>query len=267
MIPIVVFPTLVEHYVHHFEHLFSDDGLVQFKRYITGLLVSENKTIAGINQLFIQESRNQSSLNRWLSSSPVSYTDLNNARLAMMASLAKTKIKPRNGSLSLDDTLLSHYGQDFEKIAKLYDHVSNSYVWAHNLVSLHYSDDVTDYPIDLQMWEPADLEKIESGLLQADVKLKEQKLALKESNPKKWRQYLLGVWSRNKTNPDVAPLYHSKLEIAKILLKRWVEANPDLKLPVSFDSWYTQPAFCRYLNDDLQLSYVGTLRKDRKSVV
>ena len=47
----------------------------------------------------------------------------------------------------MDDTLLSHYGQDFEQIAKLYDHVSESYVWAHDLVTLHYSDDDTDYPL------------------------------------------------------------------------------------------------------------------------
>ena len=30
------------------------------------------------------------------------------------------------------------------QIAKLYDHTSASYVWAHNLVTLHYSDDETD---------------------------------------------------------------------------------------------------------------------------
>ena len=33
------------------------------------------------------------------------------------------------------------------QIAKLFDHVSESYVWAHDLVTLHYSDDDTDYPL------------------------------------------------------------------------------------------------------------------------
>ena len=58
------------------------------------------------------------------------------------------------------------------------------------------SDDQTDYPFHFQLWEPADLDKIEQGLQAAHIRLRESQFALKESNPKKWRQYLLGVWSR-----------------------------------------------------------------------
>ena len=267
MIPITEFPTLVEHYAPHFEDVFSEEGYVQFKRYISGLLVGENKTIAGINQLFVTESRNQSSLNRWLKNSPFDREALNKARLEMLNSVPRTRMKPTKGVIGLDDSLLTHYGQDFEKIAKLYDHVTNSYVWAHNLVSLHYSDEQTDYPIDLQLWEPADLEKIEEGLRKVNIKLKESKLELKNAAPVQWRQYLLGVWRRKRNNPEVAPLYQSKLEIAQQLLKRWVDANPNLKLPVTFDSWYTQPSFCRYLNDTLKLPYVGTLSKSDEVIL
>ncbi len=38
-----------------------------------------------------------------------------------------------------------------------------------------------------------------------------------------------------------------------------MHAHPQLKLPVTFDNWYTQPAFCRFLDQTLQLPYVGTL--------
>jgi hypothetical protein len=41
-----------------------------------------------------------------------------------------------------------------EHIAKLFDHVTGGYVWAHNLVTLHYSDDGTDYPVEFQLWQP-----------------------------------------------------------------------------------------------------------------
>jgi hypothetical protein len=58
-------------------------------------------------------------------------------------------MKPR-GVLSLDDTLLTHYGQHFDKIAYLYDSAQGCYVWAHNLVNLHDSDDQTDYPVDFR---------------------------------------------------------------------------------------------------------------------
>ena len=106
-----------------FEGCVFAGSLIEFKRYISGLIVSENKTVDGINRLFVVESRNQSSLNRLLTESPFSLEALNQARLDLLASLPGTQMKPK-GVLSIDDTLLTHYGQDFEQIAKLYDHVT-----------------------------------------------------------------------------------------------------------------------------------------------
>jgi hypothetical protein len=246
--------------------VFSAKALVQFQRYVSGLLVSENKTVDGINRLFVQESRNQSSLNRHLTASPYSEAALNRQRLALLNSLEGTRMKSK-GVLSVDDTLLTHYGRHFDEIAFLYDPVDKRYTWAHNLVNLHYSDDQTDYPLHFQLWKPADLDKIERGLQAANIRLRESKFALKESDPKKWRQYLLGVWSRKQAKPEVAALYQSKLLIARELLQQWVDENPQRKLPVTFDNWYTQPAFCRFLNQELKLPYVGTLAGDDEVIL
>lgn len=131
MIPLVEIPELVRHYAPFFQEVFSAEAFLEFERYISGLIVSENKTVDGINRLFVVESRNQSSLNRLLTESPFSLEELNAARLRLLDSLPGTQIKPK-GVLGIDDTLLIHYGQDFEKIAKLFDHVSQSYVWAHD---------------------------------------------------------------------------------------------------------------------------------------
>ena len=262
--PIVSFPQIVEHYAHFYESVFSEDTFIQFKRYISGLLISENKTIDGINRLFVNEERNQSSLNRLLTEYSWSRTELNEARLAMLNSVPRTRIKKTTGVLGLDDSLLAHYGQNFEKIALLWDHVNNCHVWAHNLVTLHYSDEQTDYPIDSQLWEPANLEKLEAELPEAGAPLKESKFALKETAPKKWRKYLLGVWRRHQGKPAVAALYQSKLLIGKQMIQEWVDKHPDLKLPVTMDSWYTQPAFCRFLTETVKLPYVGTLHASDK---
>jgi hypothetical protein len=177
MIPLVEMPALVRHYAPLFEEVFSPAALVEFERYISSLIISENKTVAGINRLFVVESRNQSSLNRLLTKSPFSLEELNQARLALLESLPGTRMKPK-GVLSIDDTLLTHYGQGFEKIAKLYDHVTDSYVWAHNLVTLHYSDEETDYPVLFQLWEPVELEQLEAGMRAAGVPIKASKEAL-----------------------------------------------------------------------------------------
>ena len=266
MFPLVEFPELVRHYAPFFEGVFSAEAFIEFERYISGLIVSENKTVEGINRLFVIESRNQSSLNRLMTESPFLLETLNQSRLGLLASLPGTQMKPK-GVFSLDDTLLTHYGQHFEQIAYLFDHVEQHYTWAHNLVTLHYSDDQTDYPVQFQLWKPVDLEKLEQGLMAAGVKVKESKRPLKDTAPHKWRQYLLGLWRRSQKKNGVAELYDSKLRIAEQQLQQWVQKHPDLKLPVSFDSWYTQPAFCHYLDKTLHLGYVGALSEDTQVVL
>ncbi len=176
MFPIIELPEIVKHYTAWFEPVFSEEALVQFQRYISGLIVSENKTVEGINRVIVYENRNQSSLNRWLTASPYEERVLNEQRLALLASLPNTQIK-KKGVLSLDDTLLTHYGKNFEKIAKLWDPVEKHYTWAHNLVTLHYSDEQTDYPIAFQLWKPADLAKLEQGLPEAGVALRAKKFS------------------------------------------------------------------------------------------
>ena len=261
MIPLLDIPEIVQHYAPYFAEVFSEEAFLQFQRYVSGLIVSENKTVEGINRLFVLDTRNQSSLNRLLTQSRFSVEQLNQARLEMLSSLPETKRKAR-GVLSVDDTLLTHYGQHFDHIAKLYDSAEQHYVWAHNLVNLHYSDDQTDYPVLFRLWKPADLDRIEAGLKAAGVPIRQSKLALKQANPKKWRQYLLGLWRRKQNRAEVKRLYKSKITLAEEMLRAFVAAHADEQLPVTFDNWYTQPAFCRFIDKTLGLPYVGTLASD-----
>jgi hypothetical protein len=83
---------------------------------------------------------------------------------------------------------------------------------------------------------------------------------MEDDAPRKWRGYLLGVWQRRqKSHPQIRELYDSKLAIVQDMLQQWVEAHAEWKLPVTFDNWYTQPAFCRFLDQTLGLPSVGTL--------
>jgi DDE superfamily endonuclease len=261
MLPLVEIPEIVRHYAPWFAAVFSPDAFTQFQRYVSGLIVSENKTVDGINRLFVIDVRNQSSLNRLLTESPFAVDALNHARLNLLSSLPGTQLKPR-GVLSLDDTLLTHYGKHFDKIAYLYDHTQGCYVWAHNLVNLHYSDDETDYPIAFKLWEPVEIDKLEAGLKAVGVPIRQGKYALKESDPKKWRHYLMNLWRRHQHKPAVQKLYESKLLLGQQLLTQFVDDHKDLHIPITFDNWYTQPAFCRFLDKTLQLAYVGTLAGD-----
>jgi hypothetical protein len=54
MFPLVEFPELAQHYAPHFESVFSSAAFVEFERYVSGLIVPENKTVDGINRLVWQ---------------------------------------------------------------------------------------------------------------------------------------------------------------------------------------------------------------------
>ena len=114
MMPLVEIPEIVQHYAGFFASEFSAEAFEQFKRYVSGLMVSENKTVEGINRIFVIDVRNQSSLNRWLGENQFCAAALNRCRLELRESVGGTQIKDK-GVLSLNDTLLTHYGQHFER--------------------------------------------------------------------------------------------------------------------------------------------------------
>ena len=45
MMPLVEIPEIVRHFGTHFESVFSEEAFQQFQRYVSGLIVSENKTV------------------------------------------------------------------------------------------------------------------------------------------------------------------------------------------------------------------------------
>jgi len=46
------------------------------------------------------------------------------------------------------------------------------------------------------------------------------------------------------------------------MLTEFFAEHKDLRLPVTFDNWYTKPRFCRFLDETLRVPYVGTLAED-----
>ena len=266
MLGLVQIPEVVSRYAPAFSDLFSADTYEHFQRYVSGLLVSENKTVEGINRLFVLDPRDQSSLNRFLTQYVYDETKVNERRLALLQQGPMTRMKaqgPIKGCLSLDDTLLHHRGHHFDQIAQLYDSVNKRYVYAHNLVSLYYSDDQVDYPVYYQLWKPVDVIRLEEALRQAGISLNPDKVALQQRDPKAWRNYLLLRWSSYQfKKPALQHAYQSKLIIARILLRQFADKFGHLDLPVTFDNWYTRKDLCQYIDQELKLAYVGKLRPE-----
>ena len=102
MFPLAESPKLVQHNATFFASVFTERAFAQCRRYLSGLIVSENKTVAGINRLFVLDSRNQSTLSRLLTESPFAVEALTQTRLALLASLPGTQMKSK-GVHSVDD--------------------------------------------------------------------------------------------------------------------------------------------------------------------
>lgn len=264
MLPILSIPEVVKHYAPHFSSVFTAEELEHFKKYISGLIVSENKTIEAINRLFVLDIKHQSTLNRFLTASHYEVKQLNHQRLALMNQQTESKLKglgAHGGVLGLDDTMLIHYGKKFDDISCLKDHSTDTYVWAHNLVNLHYSDDQIDYPTLFEIWKPMDVAQVQASLEAHGVKIKPKKIALKTDEPKKWKQHLTYLYKKHEANPKIAEAYRSKIVIGKTLLDDFYELYP-LDIPVSFDKWFTCPHFCQYIDKTLKKSYVAGLKSN-----
>lgn len=148
MLPIVEIPSIVKTHESLFE--FSGQLKKHFRQYVTGLIVSENHTIKGINSLFV-DSNDQSSMNRFLTEYEWNEQKLNDKRLELLQSEEGTKwIK--SGFVVIDDTLIDKDGIHIAGVGKLFDHCEGKYVLAQNVVTTHYVDNRTGYPVDFRQY-------------------------------------------------------------------------------------------------------------------
>jgi len=268
MLPIVKIPDIIEHFAPHFEDLFTSSEYEGFKRYVSGLIISENKTVEAINRHFVIQPRHQCTLNRFLTASAYDVEALNQKRLDFLQTKTVTSFKTKGdckGVLSIDDTLMAHFGAYFDSIARLKDPHSGQVVWAHNLVSLYYSDDKIDYPVYQIRWQPPDIEKLVAKMEELNISINERKRPLKDQDPKAWRAYILHSRYKDKQfkYPELVEIYKTKLWLARDLVDRFIENYPELNLPFCFDRWYTKPMLCEYI-DSKQRAYVGLLESKTK---
>ena len=66
---LIDFPSIVHKYAPYFESCFSSAGYEHFKKALSGFMLSDNKTLEGINRMFLVNSRDQSSFNKFSTAS------------------------------------------------------------------------------------------------------------------------------------------------------------------------------------------------------
>ena len=258
MMPLVEIPPFVSQYAQNYKDLFSPEQFEHFQRYLTGLFVSENKTIQAINGLFVVQVKNQSSLNRFFTEYAWSATTVNERRLELLRTDPATSPK-KHAVLIIDDTHNEKYGRHFPLLGKWFIPSADRYGLSHNVVTLHYADRHVDYPLELRWYEQMDIDRSVRWLEEQGIKYRAEVLARKKKDSQK-RQYLGAILKRVRcAHPDWPVPYPSKLDLACELID-WAVAQ-GYNYPVVMDSWYTCKQVCHHIANQGMI-YVGTVEPD-----
>lgn len=124
---------LFDEHLSQFRGVFTKPQYNNFVQYAKGILSARNKNISSI-ALTGNYTKNQSTLNRFLTESPWSADALNFTKCKIIKSLIDTN-KPC--FVSIDDTLISKTGEKIEFASYHFDHCGQDYVFGHCLVTSH----------------------------------------------------------------------------------------------------------------------------------
>jgi len=133
-LPLVEIPPQLKSQLEFYRKYFTKKQYKHFRNLITGLIVSDNKTIQEINDCFNQ--CDQSSLNRFLTKSDWDWKKINNIRLKQI----KRQRKLRKGILICDPTMLHKTGKKMEKANYHYSGITKKKEWGHLLVDSFFVD-------------------------------------------------------------------------------------------------------------------------------
>lgn len=142
-------PEEFERALEAFRPHFGAPAFEHFKRYVMGLIVSENLTVEGINRIFIQ-AKHPSSLNRFLTTGIWKQQAVNDTRIDILKIQGALGGK---GWLAIDDTLTHKTGKKIEGVGIYWDHSEKRYVLAHNIVTAEFVNPKGEsHPLDFRLY-------------------------------------------------------------------------------------------------------------------
>jgi len=150
-----------------FRNVFYSRSFDLFARYVTGLLLSENKTVDGLNSVFVEKT-DQSNVNRLLTEYPWHKLDFVDELRVLFK---QHRISSSFSFFLLDDTLLEKVGRHIESAGYHYDHTKNAYVFGHQIVTSGYVFKSEFYPFLLELYTKEDGCKKENLVFRTKVEI------------------------------------------------------------------------------------------------
>ena len=151
MIPITSPPLMIKNYALKFTEFFSRPQFSHFVTYLTGLIVSVNKTVQGMNDNFIGR-KDQSSLNNFITDSDWDENAVDDRRIELINEHTKD-IKAKDSYLIIDDTLSHKTGKKMEQVDLFYDHTIHKSILGHQLVTSLLVSGNKHFPIKFRIYK------------------------------------------------------------------------------------------------------------------
>ena len=146
--PIVNIPPIINKHLSFYRNFFSKPQYKHFQHLVTGLIVSQNKTLQEINDSFGK--KNQSSLNRFVTQSPWQLNDLKKLRISQ---IKKTVKLDDNGILIIDESLLHKTGKHMELAGAHRSGMTKKIEWGHMVVNSFYTDNNNNkFPVSTELY-------------------------------------------------------------------------------------------------------------------
>lgn len=139
-LPVIEIPSQIKRSLNDYRAIFTNPQFDHFQRLVTGLIISDNKTVQEINDCFNE--CDQSSLNKFLTLSSWDREEVEEVRIKQIK-----KLKLSNGILVIDPTLLHKTGKHMEKANFHYDGLTKSKEWGHQLVHTLFTDGENSFPL------------------------------------------------------------------------------------------------------------------------
>ena len=140
-LPIKDVPVGFKALLSFYKKCFTRPQYKNFRDFVFGLIVSDNKTIQEINDCFGRV--DQSSLNRFLTCSEWDTTKINNKRISQI----KSRQKLKKGIFICDPTFLQKFGKMMEYANYHYNGMTKKEEWGYFLVNSFFTDGNVEFPI------------------------------------------------------------------------------------------------------------------------
>src|SRR4030042_468443 len=155
--------------LEEFRPCFSKPQFRNFSTYTLGLIACEGKkNIDAINRCFLN-AKDQSSLNRFLTQSPWNLQKLEDKRLSMSRCLPVDE--GSTGYLLVDDTINRKTGKHMEEAGYHFDSAEGKAVWGHDIVTTHYVNAKTEYPVRLSLYVKKETCQKEQRIFKTKIQL------------------------------------------------------------------------------------------------